>query len=178
MSKHGAASFLAIGIGFLWIAGVLAVDSLTVSRVIDGDSLLLSNGSQVRLIGIDAPEFKDQSRNQQNARRLGLPIDRYRSFAQKSANFARRHAAGRKVRLEFDEANLSSAHKDLYGRLLAYVYVQLKSSDRAEDEFFLNAEMVRSGHAFTNLYFDFKKKDLFLKLQKEARIAKRGMWKE
>ena len=65
MSKHGAASFLAIGIGFLWIAGVLAVDSLTVSRVIDGDSLLLSNGSQVRLIGIDAPEFKDQSRNQQ-----------------------------------------------------------------------------------------------------------------
>jgi len=34
----------------------------TVKRVIDGDTLLLTNGEKVRLIGIDAPESKPNPR--------------------------------------------------------------------------------------------------------------------
>jgi micrococcal nuclease len=44
----------------LWIAAPhwAYADSYKVKRVIDGDTLLLSNGERVRLIGVDTPETK------------------------------------------------------------------------------------------------------------------------
>ncbi|MFA6356488.1 MAG: thermonuclease family protein, partial [Candidatus Omnitrophota bacterium] len=69
-----------------------------VSKVIDGDTVVLENGEHVRYIGIDTPE-------------KGRP---YYSEAKRQNE---KLVKGRKVRLEFD-----AGKADRYGRVLAYVY--------------------------------------------------------
>jgi len=65
--------------------------------------------------------------------------------------------------LEFD-----AQKRDKYGRLLAYVYV---------DDVFVNAWLVENGFAqVMTVPPDVKYQDLFLKLQKEARQNKKGLW--
>jgi len=39
-----------------------------VDRVVDGDTLLLTNGEKIRLIGIDAPESKPNPRAEKQGR--------------------------------------------------------------------------------------------------------------
>ncbi len=60
--------------------------------------------------------------------------------------------------------------RDKYGRLLAYVYL--------EDGTFVDAWLVEHGYAqVMTVPPNVKYQDLFLKLQREAREAKRGLWK-
>jgi micrococcal nuclease len=73
---------------------------ITVARVIDGDTFVLSGGKHVRLVGIDTPE-------------KGEP------FADAARALADSIFRGRAVRLEFDKKN----QEDKYGRILAYAYV-------------------------------------------------------
>ena len=72
--------------------------------------------------------------------------------------------AGKRVKLEKDTSD-----KDRYGRLLRYVYV---------DDIFVNAEMVRRGYAYAKAYPPDVKYQVYLEaMEKEARRAKRGVWK-
>lgn len=60
--------------------------------------------------------------------------------------------------------------RDKYGRLLAYVYL--------EDGTFVNAWLVENGYAMVmTVPPNVKYQELFLKLQREARGARRGLWK-
>ncbi len=73
--------------------------------------------------------------------------------------------ADRSVRLEFDVQEL-----DRYGRTLAYVYL--------EDGTFVNAWLVENGYAAVlTVPPNVKHQGLFLKLQREAREQKRGLWR-
>jgi micrococcal nuclease len=73
--------------------------------------------------------------------------------------------AGQTVRLEWDVER-----RDRYGRLLTYVYV---------GDLMVNAELVRQGYAQVATFPpNVKYQDLFLRLQREAREAKRGLWEE
>lgn len=158
------------------VAYACAQENLVFSRVIDGDSGFLSDGREIRLIGIDCPEFGDQTRNIRNARRLGINPETYRGYAMKAAAFARQVMEGKAVRLEYDPANLASGHKDVYGRTLAYIYARRQDADSKPGEMSFNALMIRSGHAFVLEDFPFGKKEHFLKLQREAERDRRGMW--
>ncbi|MGQ9461713.1 MAG: thermonuclease family protein [Candidatus Fervidibacter sp.] len=123
--------------------------SLKVVKVVDGDTVVLSDGRTVRYIGIDAPE-------------RGQP------FYEAAKNFNRKLVQGRAVELEFDVERF-----DRYGRLLAYVFVRNEEGRRI----FVNAEMVRNGFAL--IYTkppNVRHADLFLQLQNEARENKRGLW--
>jgi endonuclease YncB( thermonuclease family) len=71
-----------------------------VKKVIDGDSIELSNGDRIRLKGINAPE-----KNQY--------------LYKESLSFATSLLDGKKIRIEFDEED-----KDQYGRSLGYVFVE------------------------------------------------------
>jgi micrococcal nuclease len=77
---------------------------------------------------------------------------------------------GKRVRLEFDQANAATGYKDntRQRRTLAYVYL--------EDGTFLNAEIVRQGfgHALTRYPFQYMEE--FRQLEKEAREQRRGLW--
>lgn len=71
----------------------------SVKTVVDGDTIILSNGEKVRYIGINTPE-KDQL------------------FYQEATNYHKQLVSGKQVRLEYD-----SVKTDQYGRILAYVFV-------------------------------------------------------
>ena len=122
-------------------------DTATVTRVIDGDTIIIDTGQRVRYIGIDTPEVYPQ--------REAFGIEAWQ------AN--RRLVEGKEVRLEKDVSET-----DKYGRLLRYVFVE---------ETFVNAELVRQGLAEAKAYPpDIKYQDLLDKLEREAREARRGMW--
>jgi len=121
----------------------------TVTRAVDGDTLLLDNGERVRLIGVDTPETVHPHK----------PVE---PLGVKASAFAKREIEGEKVQLEYDPVNARINHKDKYGRTLAYVY-------RVSDDFFLNAELIKQGFSSAYTRFPFKYKDKFLALEREVR---------
>jgi len=74
-------------------------DRFLVKEVVDGDTLILSSGEKVRLIGINAPEYGRYYFNEAK-QMLGILV------------------MGKRVKLEKDITD-----RDQYGRLLRYVYV-------------------------------------------------------
>lgn len=124
-----------------------APETATVTRVIDGDTIIIATGQRVRYIGIDTPEVYPQRE----------------AFGMEAWQVNRKLVEGRKVRLERDISDT-----DKYGRLLRYVYV---------DGIFVNAELVRLGLAEARAYPpDTKYQDLLAQLEREARQAGRGVW--
>jgi micrococcal nuclease len=100
--------------------------SATVTRVIDGDTVVVSFGGhdeRVRLIGIDTPETVS-------------PVKPVQCYGKQASNHTKALLPpGTVVRLVRDvEA------RDVYGRLLAYVY-------RRSDGLFVNLELATDGFA-------------------------------
>ncbi|MBS3906950.1 MAG: thermonuclease family protein [Syntrophaceae bacterium] len=122
-----------------------------VKRVIDGDTLMLSNGQKVRLIGVDTPETKHPKKSVQH-------------FGKEAYLFTQKMVEGKEVRLEYDWRE-----KDKYGRPLAYVYLM--------DGTFLNAEIIKQGYGFAYTKFPFKYLEEFRRYEKEARENGKGLWK-
>jgi len=136
-----------------------------VSRVVDGDTLVMENNQRVRLIGIDTPEMHDSSKLNRDAKRSGEDIETIKALGRQSYEFTKKLLQGQRVRLEFDVERY-----DKYKRILAYVYL--------EDGTFANARIVEEGYASLMTYPpNVKYADLFLKLYRQAREDKRGLWK-
>jgi Staphylococcal nuclease homologue len=84
-------------------------------------------------------------------------------FGKEASACTKQLAEGQEVRLEFDVQ-----WRDTYRRLLAYVYIR---------DTILNAELVRQGSAQVATFPPkMKDQELFLKLQRAAREAKRALW--
>lgn len=124
--------------------------SFKCTRVVDGDTIKLSNGERVRLIGVDTPETK----------RPNKPVE---YFGKEASAFTKKMVEGKNVRLTYDQQL-----RDEYGRLLAYVYLM--------DGTFLNAELIKQGYGNAYTRHPFKYMDEFRQYEKEARKAKRGLW--
>jgi endonuclease YncB( thermonuclease family) len=122
----------------------------TVSSVVDGDTIRLTDGQRVRLVQIDAPEV--HLRECYGARA--------RSELEKLV------PRGRRVRLEFD-ARLDQV--DEHGRQLAYVFAGSTNA---------NVEQVRRGAARLFFYRGRRGRyaDQLIQGAREARSAGRGLW--
>ena len=147
-----------------------AVARATVVRAVDGDTLevRLDGGDRtedVRLIGVDTPETVK-------------PDTPVQCFGPQASAFQHRVAEGRRIRLV-----VGVEPRDVYGRLLAYVYLPpaAQVSDnpkrRAQRERFINAELLRHGLARTlaiapNIRFA----ERFEALERDAARAGRGLW--
>jgi micrococcal nuclease len=127
-----------------------SVGPVPVSRVIDGDTIVVDTVGTVRLIGVDTPETVD-------------PNEPVGCFGPEASAFTRSISTGRMVRLEFD-----TDRTDRFGRTLAYVYLP--------DEVFLNATLVQQGYGYAYTVFPFRYLDQFRALEREAREARRGLW--
>ncbi len=130
-----------------------------VERVVDGDTILLSNGIRVRLMGIDTPETVK-------------PRSEVEPFGPEATAFTKQAIAqnGNRVFIRLDCDRF-----DKYGRNLAFIY--LGESD-GEDVVLLNEELVRAGLAKAIMTFNYSmsiKKRLY-KAQKEAIENRRGIW--
>ena len=123
--------------------------SVVVTRVIDGDTIELSDGSRVRYIGIDTPESTTQ----------------HECFGQAASARNKQLVEGKTVQLEKDVSET-----DRYGRLLRYVYV---------DGVMVNEQLVLEGYAQVSTFPpDVKYQNRFLAAQQQAREAGRGLWSQ
>jgi len=137
-----------------------------VKRVIDGDTLKLSNDQRVRLIGVDTPELHYSNKLLRDAKRTQRDIKTIQALGRRSSIFTKDLCLGKKIRLEFDVEK-----RDKYGRVLAYVYL--------EDGTFINAKILKEGYGqVMTIPPNVKYADYFLKLQKEAKANNKGLWKE
>jgi micrococcal nuclease len=130
-----------------------------VTHVVDGDTIEveLPDGSEedVRYIGIDTPETV----------KPGTPVQ---CGGPRAHEVNERLVDGRTVRLRFDEER-----RDVYGRLLAYVYVPRPSAG----PLFVNAELAQRGLARTlTIPPNDRFADLFARLAARAGVAGRGLW--
>jgi micrococcal nuclease len=127
--------------------------SVVVSRVVDGDTVEVQLGGEtedVRYIGVDTPETV----------KPGAPVD---CFGPQASAFNHRLVEGRRVHLVLGEER-----RDVYGRLLAYVYL----GDR-----FVNAELVQRGLARTlTIPPNDRYAGRFKRLEMAASRAGRGLW--
>ncbi len=118
-----------------------------VTKVIDGDTIIVEGGYRVRYIGIDTPET----------------YPRMEAFGMEAWQANRQLVEGKEVRLEKDVSET-----DKYDRLLRYVYV---------DDTMVNAELVKLGLAEAKAYPpDTKYQNYLERLETEAKSAGRGMW--
>jgi len=129
-----------------------------VTRVIDGDTIVLNNGIKVRYIGMDTPEMPS------------LKAKKADCFAEKAKVENSELVLNKEVSLEKDVSNT-----DQYKRWLRYVYVKNKDGQ----EIMVNVYLVENGYATLATYPpDVKYVDLLKSAQILARNKGKGLWSE
>jgi micrococcal nuclease len=128
-----------------------------IDRVVDGDTVIVKidgASERVRLIGINTPESVKPN----------TPVQ---CFGKEASEFTGAMLpSGAEVRLERD-----AEARDNYGRLLAYLY-------RTTDGMFVNLELAKQGYAdVLSIAPNTAHKDEFVAAVRDARNARRGMWR-
>ena len=145
-------------LGILLAATVATASSSSligqVVRVVDGETIAVRIGDRtetVRYIGVSASA-------------LDHPEKRKQYGAREATEANRQFVEDQPVRLELDVQE-----RDRDGRLLAYVHV---------GDLMVNAELVAQGLTkVTTVPPNVKYQELFLKLQREARLLQLGLWR-
>lgn len=123
-----------------------------VATVLDGDTLVLTDGRRVRLLGIDAPEVAHHN----------LPGE---PLGEEARLFLKAHAEGKQVQLRYD-----LQHEDRYHRVLAHVFL-----DDAQN---LNALLLHKGLAYARFEWpNLQNADRYYDIESMARSQSRGIWK-
>ena len=126
-----------------------------VERIVDGDTLVLTNEmrTRIRLIGADTHETVKQ----------GTPIQ---PFGPEATQFTKDAIArnGNEVRITFDGTQI-----DKYGRTLAMVWL---------GDTLLNEQLIREGLARAQLQYNYSRemKNRFQAAENQAKREKRGIW--
>ncbi len=157
------ATVLLLGL-LLWLTTACA-ETLhgRVSWIHDGDTIKVTGIGTVRLLGIDAPESENSTRDRYFQRWNITPAALRRIHYQgKTCLIAT--LKGQIVTLETE-----AEPRDRHGRLLAYVFTP--------DGQLLNRWLLEQGYAVVYRRFDFTRKADFLEAETRARRSKAGLWK-
>jgi len=141
----------------------------TIVRWTDGDTVrarLSASVVRIRLIGIDTPEVSASERAARQAAEINRDVATIIALGRVAKAAAERLApSGMAVRVELDVQT-----HDRYGRLLAYLWLH--------DGRMVNEELVRGGYAMVlTIPPNVKYADRFVRAQREARAAGRGLWR-
>lgn len=125
--------------------------------VTDGDTIKVKIKDKnyiVRLIGVDTPETKD-------------PRKAVQCFGKEASAYTKKMLLNQTVTLESDPV---SGNKDMYGRLLRYVFL--------EDGTSYDRQLIADGYAYEYTYKSelYRYRDDFKQAQKDAKDNKRGLW--
>lgn len=168
--RHKAISLLAFMLALIYVvatqSGWLDSASKTVQNdnpglynidhYVDGDTIAVNmNGTveTIRFIGVDTPE----------THKPNTPVQCYGPEAADHTKSAISKFG--KVRLQADPLD---TNRDVYGRLLRYVYLP--------DGTLLDEEIIKDGYGFAYLDFPFAKKAQFAADEQAAQAAKKGLW--
>lgn len=137
----------------------LGLVTATISRVVDGDTVELSDGNKVRLIGVNTPES----------------TTRTETYGTEASNFTKSQLEGKQVYLQKDVSET-----DQYGRLLRIVWTEIPTDLKNENEIrskMFNAKLVLDGYAEPSTYNpDVTYSEQFVSFAREARNQNKGLW--
>lgn len=123
-------------------------DTARVTRVVDGDTVVLQSLGKARLIGVDTPEVYG-----------GVEC-----FGREASAYARRLLDGRRVRVR-----VGADPRDRYGRALVYLWL--------DDRRMVNEMLVRDGYAQPmTIPPNDEFAPRFVAAARRARRAQRGLW--
>ena len=129
----------------------VSAEIVVVKRVVDGDTIELTDGRKVRYIGIDTPE-------------LHHPTKKVQCFGQEAMIKNKELVEGKTIKMEKDVSET-----DRYKRLLRYIYV---------GDVFVNEYLAREGYASQSTFPpDVKYAELFRTAAEDAREKNKGLWK-
>ncbi|PKL49803.1 MAG: hypothetical protein CVV39_02345 [Planctomycetes bacterium HGW-Planctomycetes-1] len=114
----------------------------------------VSNGTRIRLWGVDTPETKHP--------KLGVM-----HFGPEAAEFTEKMCFEKQVTVYLDKENNTRCR---YGRLLAYVQLP--------DDRFLNEVLLSEGFAYADTRFPHSRLEEYIQLEKTAREQKKGLWEK
>ncbi|MCL5030249.1 MAG: thermonuclease family protein [Bacteroidetes bacterium] len=127
-----------------------------VSRVIDGDTFVLSDSQHVRMLGVNCPEIARQNKQEE-------------PFSNQAAQKTKSLIEHKTLKLTFDGRAF-----DIFGRLLAYVWL---TNSMGKDSIFVQAELLKNGFARISYYTKEKRYySLFYNLRNTARKKNLGIW--
>lgn len=127
----------------------------TVVEIVDGDTLLLDDGREVRLVGLQAPKLP-----------LGRPNFDPWPLADKAKAALGEITLGRQVTLAYGGRRI-----DRHGRALAHLF--------RDEGLWVQAEMLRRGLARVYSFADNRTLvDRLLQIERVARAERRGIWND
>ena len=124
--------------------------SATVETVINGDTLLLENGTVVKLIGVTTPDAND-------------PEKEVRQFGMAAADYTQDMVEGKEIRITYFYQQDTTD-----GRARAAVYLL--------DGTCLNAELIRQGYGRADESCTSGDVEIYREYEQQAREHKRGLW--
>ncbi len=132
------------------VLGSSSREKAIVKRIVDGDTVLLTDGRKLRYIGIDTPETV----------KPGVTPECYgHEASQKNKELVE----GKGIEMVKDISEV-----DRYGRLLRYVYV---------GDVFVNDTLIREGFAYASTYPpDVKYSEQFKDAERDAQTHSAGLW--
>ncbi len=131
----------------------VAQEEVKVRWVIDGDTIILTDGRHVRYIGINTPEIEHE-------------YQKAEPYGDQAKKYNEKLVFSKTVRLQIDKEQ-----HDHFGRMLAYVFLP--------DGTFINQAMLAQGYAYLLPQKpNIKYAKILLEAQRDAMSAKKGMWGE
>lgn len=122
-----------------------------IKKIYDGDTVLLSNGSKVRFLGVNTPEVEGRRKSAQ-------------AGGEEAKRWLKEILKNKKVRLEKDVEK-----KDKYNRTLAHLFTK--------DKLHINLELVKRGLANVNIHPpNLKYTADLMQAQQQAEKNKLGVW--
>lgn len=153
MSKFAALFLLTVGGPAIAAEALISDGAARVAEIVDGDTLVLDDGRQVRLVGIQAPKLP-----------LGRPHVKRQPFAEQAKTALEELTLGRTVRLSY-----GGRRTDRYDRQLAHLH--------DEGGRWIQGDLLIQGLARVYSFRDNRTliADMLM-LEQEARVAGRGIW--
>ncbi|NKB47958.1 MAG: thermonuclease family protein [Alphaproteobacteria bacterium] len=134
-------------------AGLAAGDNAIVREIVDGDTVILDDGRQVRLVGIQAPKLP-----------LGRTNFEKWPLADEAKNALAKLVLGRRVTLGY-----GGQRQDRYGRELAHLFT--------DDGLWVQGSLLELGFARVYSFADNRSLvDRMLEAERAARTGTQGIW--
>lgn len=135
----------------------------TIVKVFDGDTVKLSDGRSIRLLGVDTPESWPNGKAMHDSKATGMAIRDITRMGQLAKKFTKSRALWQEVTLEYDHDRT-----DKYGRTLAYI--------RLKDGTLLNEQIIENGYGCMYRKFEFIHKAEFTESELRAKKSAAGLW--
>lgn len=143
--------------------------SLSITAVVDGERIILSDGTRIKLAGVDAPEFHPSTQLSQKALLTGKAEEAVRRQGAIAFAYLRVLAVDRAVQVQYEPG----PRLDHEAYKPAYVHVL---DQRGRIAYTLNSRMIEDGYASVDTKTEVTMAGTYSVLERKAREKGKGLW--